>query len=112
MTDILANSMFEFPHLFFFQGGFQLYISVVDEDVDIDDHVDDIFVDITLSPSTSFTPVQTFTGIYNNSMVELSFRVTCLVADTGTCEVDNPLTCEDGWTDPANGCRTRELIDS
>jgi hypothetical protein len=62
--------------------------------------------------------VETFTGDHGNSRIELSFRVRCpenyhgvnctsLCVETEGCE--DILTCPRGWSDPANGCRTREL---
>ena len=42
-----------------------------------DDHVDDIYTDISRDPSTEFSSVMPYTGSHGNSMIELSFRVQC-----------------------------------
>ena len=62
----------------FVQGQVQFYIEVVDnDDTDPDDHVDDIYVDISLSPSASFSQVMSYNGDHGNGRIELSFRVRC-----------------------------------
>ncbi len=52
-------------------------MQVIDNDPFEDDHVDDIYIDRTLSTSSSFTPYQTYIGDYGNSRIELTFRVHC-----------------------------------
>ena len=61
------------------QGTVKLFIEVVDHDsLSSNDHVDDIYVTITLTPSSSFTSRRAYTGIYGNSRIVLSFRVQCM----------------------------------
>ena len=57
----------------------QVYIEIVDEDTDgsPNDHVDDIYVDISLSPSPTFSKVMSYNGDHENDRIELSFRVQC-----------------------------------
>lgn len=61
------------------QGQVQFYIEIVDEDTDgsPNDHVDDIYVDISLSPSATFSKVMSYNGDHGNGRIELSFRVQC-----------------------------------
>lgn len=60
------------------QGQVQFYIQVVDRDSDDpNDHVDDIYADISMSPSASFSPVISYSGVHDNGRIELSFRVQC-----------------------------------
>ena len=44
---------------------------------DPNDHVDDIYADISMSPSTSFSPTISYNGDHENGRIELSFRVKC-----------------------------------
>ena len=57
----------------------QLYIEVVDKDTDsnLSDHIDDIYVGISLSPSASFSQVKSYNGDHGNGRIELNFRVQC-----------------------------------
>jgi hypothetical protein len=106
------------------QGGFQFYIRVSDEDVAFDDHVDDVYADVSLSPSSSFTSVRTFTGDHGNSRIALSFRVRCSANYYGsncatycvrtdnsrghyTCGSNGQQICLPGWS--AANCLTREF---
>ena len=113
------------------QGSFQLYVEVFDDDPNVplfeDSHVDDIYVDSTLSTSPSFTAEQWYTGDHD-SRILLSFRVQCnanfygsecavyCVAqdDNGghfTCSSSGEKLCLSGWSDPSGNCLTRkELI--
>ena len=60
------------------QGTVRLFIEVEDYDIfNSDNHIDDIYVTITLTPSSSFTSRRAYTGIHGNSRIELSFRVQC-----------------------------------
>lgn len=66
------------------QGGFLLYVQVEDEDTGNDnDHVDDIFIDMLLATSASFTVSQTFIGEFSRGRLELIFRVQCSPGITG-----------------------------
>ena len=58
-------------------------MQVTDYDPIDDDHVDDIFIDMSLATSSSFTVPQTFVGTSNNARLELSFRVQCSPGFTG-----------------------------
>lgn len=60
------------------QGAFLLFVQVIDDDdLTGDDHVDDIFIEMSLATSSLFTAPQTFVGSSNNARLELSFRVQC-----------------------------------
>ena len=89
---------------------------VVDEDVgNADDHVDDIYVDVSLSVSSSFTTQTDFYGDHGNSRIRLSFRVQCSANYYGsdcatycvntddstghyTCGTGGTKNCLAGWT--------------
>ena len=107
-----------------FQGGFQLYIEVYDVDLNADDHVDDVYIEMSLSPSSSFTSRQNFYGDHGRSRIEFSFRVQCSSNYYGsdcatycvprdsssghyTCGSRGQKICRSGWTNPSNNCRTR-----
>ncbi len=97
-------------------------MQVIDDDANQDDHVDDIYIDGTLSPSNSFTAYQPYTGIYGNSQIELTFRVRCnprfygrnctrYCVDTDNdgghyrCNRNNgDRICLPGWTNPSHRC--------
>lgn len=59
------------------QGEFLLYVHVYDDDTTDPDAVDDIFIEMSLATSSSFTAPQVFVGNFNNARLELSFRVQC-----------------------------------
>ena len=101
----------------------RLLIEVEDNDLFFDDHIDDVYVTITLTPSSSFTSRQTYTGIHGNSRIELSFRVQCAANfygsncatrcvardDSGghyTCGSNGQRICLSGWSGPASDCTT------
>ena len=108
------------------QGSFQLYVRVVDEDSgNSDDHVDDIYIDISLSVSSSFTTQTDFYGDHGNSRIRLAFRVRCNANYYGsdcatycvntddstghyTCGPDGTKNCLSGWT--GTECNTRKFI--
>ena len=51
------------------------------------DVIDNIYVDMALTPSPSFTTPQTFVGNYGNGKLEMSFRVQCTDGYSGnTCQ--------------------------
>ena len=101
-----------------------MYIRVVDVDsANADDHVDDIYVDVSLSVSSSFTTETDFYGDHGNSRIRLSFRVRCGTNYYGsdcatycvntddstghyTCSSSGTKICLSGWT--GSDCNTRE----
>ena len=104
----------------------RLYIEVEDNDVFYDDHVDDIYVTISLTPSSSFTSRTAYSGVHGNSRIELSFRLQCgsnLYGNNCTtfCEARNDSEghyscgtsgqriCLSGWSGPSSDCITRKL---
>ena len=104
-----------------------MFIEVEDYDsFNADDHVDDVYVTITLAPSSSFTSRRAYNGIHGNSRIELSFRVQCTSNfygsncatycvprdDSGghySCGVNGQRICLSGWSGPSSGCITRKL---
>ena len=98
-----------------------------DDSPDADDLIDRIFVVETGFPiSENYTPRRTYTGIYGNVRVELSYRAICkpnyygslcTVFCTGrddseghyTCDEQGDRVCLAGWTDLPNNCLTREF---
>ena len=109
-----------------FKGSFQLYVEVFDYDPTRNEHVDDIYIVETLSPSSSFTTETWYTGVYGNSEIRLSFRVQCDVTFYGsdcathcvntdddgighyTCDSNGQKICLSGWTDANYNCLTRK----
>ena len=102
-----------------------MYIRVIDEDVAFDDHVDDIYAAIRVSPSSSYSSNQRFTGVGGTSTVTLRYRVTCSANfygsdcatqcvgrddDSGhyTCGTNGEVVCRSGWSEPATNCVTRQ----
>ncbi len=92
-------------------------------DVVVDDHVDDVYADVTLSPSSSFTSWRTYNGDHGNAAITLRFKVTCssnyygrdcatycVRTDTSrghyTCGSSGQKICLPGWTNPAGNCLT------
>lgn len=55
----------------------------MDVDTFLDDIVDDIFIEGSLSISPFFTNQRTYRGISGNARLELSFRVQCSQGFTG-----------------------------
>ena len=110
--------------IFIRQGGFQLYVKVRDVDSgNADDHVDDIYVDVSLSVASSFTTQTDFYGDHGNSRIRLSFRVRCSANYYGsdcatycvntddstghyTCSASGMKNCLAGWT--GSDCNTGE----
>ena len=102
----------------------RLFIEVEDYDsFNSDDHVDDIYAAISLTPSSSFTSRTAYNGVHGNSRIELSFRVQCktnfygsncatyCVArdDSGghySCGSNGEKLCLSGWSDPTRNCIT------
>lgn len=67
------------------KGAAQLFVEVFDIDTfNSDDHVDDIYVEISLLPSTQFTIATNFYGDFGNSRISLSFRLMCGLNYYGT----------------------------
>ena len=103
----------------------RLFIQVVDYDpFNSDDHIDDVYVTIRRSPSSSFSSRRTYTGRYGISRIELSFRVQCdsnyygsdcatycIATDNSnghyTCGANGDKVCLRGWSNPSSSCRTR-----
>ena len=106
----------------------RLFIEVEDYDsFNRNDHVDDVYVTITLTPSSSLTSRRTYSGIHGNSRIELSFRLQCSSNFYGSncatycmprddngghysCGVNGQRTCLSGWSGPSSSCLTRELF--
>ena len=66
------------------QGGFLLYVHITDvDDVPPNDLVEDIFIDMQLDTSSTFSVPVKYTGMHQNAMLELSFRVQCIPGFTG-----------------------------
>ena len=99
---------------------------MTDVDVSFDDHVDDVYADVTLSPSSSFTSTRTYTGAHNNARISFSFRVRCNANYYGsdcatycvntdnsnghyTCGSSGQKICLAGWSQPATNCLTGEI---
>ena len=80
--------------------------------------MDDVYVDITISPNEQFTTATNFYGVNGNSRVRLSFRVTCVTNYYGvncatycvamdddvnghySCDTNGGKNCLDGWSGP------------
>ena len=119
-----VQGLFCIHHL---QGSVKLFVEVNDKDLIFDDHVDDVYVTISRTPSSVFTSRVTYTGIHGNSRIELSFRVQCdsnfygsncatfCVArdDSGghyACGPNGERICLAGWSEPSSDCTTRKLM--
>ena len=105
----------------------RLFIEVEDYDsFNSDDHVDDVYVTITRTPSSSFSSRRAYTGVHGNSRIELSFRVQCAANFYGSncatrcvprddsgghyrCGSNGERICLSGWSGPSSGCTTREF---
>lgn len=60
-----------------FQGGFQLFVEAIDiDDIGGNDHIDDIYIEATLSPGQSI-PQRLYSGIFRVASISLSFTLTC-----------------------------------
>lgn len=110
------------------QGSVQLFVDVTDIDTfNSDDHVDDIYAELTVSPNTQFTTQNNFYGDFGNSRISFSFRVMCSANYFGTdcatycvprddaslghytCNSNTgSKICREGWT--GVDCLTRELL--
>ena len=106
------------------QGRAQFYIQVTDDDSNENDHVDDIYVDISRTPSAFFSSEMSYNGDHGNGRITLSFRVQCNTFffldnctrfcrptddSTGhfTCGSNGELLCLEGWQDTSMNCLTR-----
>ncbi len=120
------------PNTINHQGSIQLLIDVIDEDFDyIFTHspVDDIYVELTLIPSSTFTQETWYTGDNDRAEIMLSFRVQChqnfygsdcsikcVDTDTDgvghyTCDgTTGDKNCISGWTDANSNCLTRKPL--
>ena len=112
---------------FLLQGSVQFFVEVHDNDgLSADDLVDQIYVDISLSPSDPFTSYQYYTGIHGYSRIELRFRVRCEAHYYGTdcahycvrtddhsghysCDSNGYKVCLNGWTNLGQSCTQGEL---
>ena len=109
------------------QGTVILYIQVEDYDpYNSNDHIDNVYVTISLTPNSTFTPRQRYCGIYGRSRIELSFRLQCSSADLyGSncttfcvarndneghyiCGLNGEKICLNGWSEPSNNCTVRK----
>ena len=105
------------------QGTVRLFIKVEDDDYNADDHIDDIYVTISRTPSSSFTSRRAYYGVHGNSRIELSFRVQCKTNFYGSncatycaarddsgghyrCGSNGEKLCLSGWSDPTRNCIT------
>ena len=110
------------------QDGFQFQIRIDDDDhPDSDDLIDRVFVtERSLAISDTFTPRRTYTGIYRNVQIDLSYRAICQTNYYGSlctvfcsgrndsgghyeCNGEGERVCLTGWTDLQNNCLTRKL---
>ena len=101
-----------------------MFIRAYDQDVDFDDHLDNIFIDMELAESRNFTSVEEFTGEMNRVSVNMTFRVmmcrenfygsncdTFCVAQNDevngyyTCNGDGSIQCRPGFENTNNSCR-------
>ena len=105
------------------QGGFQLRITIWDDDSDADDLIDEITTDQSLAVSDEFTSEDDYTGEHGVVIMTLIFRVICNTNYYGsdcrtfcrprndstghyTCDEDGNRVCLDGYTDVSNDCLT------
>ena len=112
---------------FFVQQRFQFQTRVNDEDpFDSDDLIDRVFViSDGLAISNSFTSPQTYTGLYGNVQMVVSYRAICQPNYYGSlctvfcmgrndstgryeCDSQGRPMCLQGWTDVATNCLTRK----
>ena len=101
-----------------------MFMRAYDQDLDFDDHLDNIFVDMELPESRNFTAIQEFTGEMNRVIVNMTFRVmmcpenfygtncaTFCVAQNDdqnghyTCNGDGSIQCLPGFENTDNNCR-------
>ena len=101
-----------------------MFIRAYDQDIDFDDHLDNIFIEMELAESSNFTTVQVFTGVMNKVSVQMNFRGTmcqenfygpncdifCLAQDDNesghyTCSYDGSIQCLPGFENIDNNCR-------
>ena len=85
------------------------------------DHVNDIYVTITLTPNSSFTSTRAYNSVNGMSTIELSFRLQCTSNFYGSdcttycvarddieghfdCGPDGEKICLSGWSDPSRNC--------
>ena len=83
-------------------------------------YVDDLYIELSLGVSDSFTPVFWYNGDHG-SRIRLSFRVQCNANFYGsncatecvptdgssghyTCADDGEKICRSGWSDPSQNC--------
>ena len=102
---------------------------VTDQDLlNLNDHVDDIYIIISnLNPGESTGEITT-QGVYRKGTITLSFQLVCQTNFYGrdcatycvpadddingyfTCGPNGERICRNGWQDPGNRCLTRTLI--
>ena len=92
-----------------------------DVDFNSDDPVDDVYIDMSLSVSSTFTSATTFTGDHGNGRIRFRFRVSCAAnfygSDCGTncvstddgtghytCGSNGEKICISGWSNPNSNC--------
>ena len=106
------------------QGMFQLFVNVIDIDTPIrSDLIANIFIDLILVPSATFTSTQDY-GTGSGGSIRLQFKVECddnlYGHDCGTfcvdsddssghftCGSNGERICLSGWSDPTTNCITR-----
>lgn len=100
-----------------------MFIRAYDSDPVVDDHLDNIFIEMDLAESSNFTTAQEFTGDMNRVIIRMTFRVMCQEnyygancdryclaqndSETGhyTCEADGSIRCLSGFENVNNSCR-------
>ena len=105
----------------------RLFIQIEDYDpIGSNDHIDDVFVTIMLTPNSSFNSRTAYVGITENSRIELSFRLQCMNSFYGSncttfcmprndsegrydCGPDGERICLSGWSDPSRNCTICKL---
>lgn len=109
------------------QGGFQLRVSVWDNDNDADDLIDRIFAEMDLEVSDVFTAPTAYTGVNDAGTMTMSFNVACAKNYYGsncrtfcrptddstghyTCDDTGGRVCLPGWMDVSTSCLTRESV--
>ena len=86
--------------------------------------MDDIYIEINISPSSVFTSSAYYDGDHGNARIQLSFRVQCssnyygsncgtycVSTDSSgghyTCGSNGEKRCRTGWSNPPGNCLTR-----
>ena len=120
-----ANLLTVKHFLYALQGMFQLFVNIIEVDPVFNDLIANIFIDMVLNPSESFTSMGTY-GTGSGGSITLQFKVTChtnfygpncttFCIDTDdntghfTCGSNGEKLCLTGWSEPSGNCLTRKL---